>query len=153
MWELCCTFLNYAAPSVATQHPSEQSCTLLATLHPSELPHTLIGRLYSAELCCTRWATLHPSEQSCALLSCCTLLSYYVPSGLRLYPNELGCTLEICTVTVDLRCNIWATLYWRVTKLPPFIQFFRMPQCRTDPVSPEPDWQKKYDARTIPVPE
>ncbi len=136
-WSICCTLLNYSLPSGAML-----SCTLLsyptffwATLHPHSWAVPCRAMLNPAQLhwlllsnAAPCWALLHPCEPE--LL--CTLWA-------TLYPKELGCTLVSCAITFWTKLQLLS--YWTVTKLPPFVQLFWMPRCRTDrhPVSLVPE--------------
>jgi hypothetical protein len=115
--------LGYAVPYWAVLHPTEQCCIL-----PS--------------FAASYWTTLHPFEL------CCILLSYYEPSGLRytlLSQAELLCTLlnYVYAAPSKLCCTL--------TELPPFIQFFRMPECRAfwHPISPIPEMKTSADAESV----
>ncbi len=161
-WAILWTLSSYTAPYWAELHlpeissalramlyPTDQCCihlsfaaTFWATLEPSKLLSSIWAMLRPTEQCCiltkfaaSYWTTLHPFELCCILLSC------YEPSGLRytlLSQAELRCTLlnYVYTAPSKLRCTL--------TELPPFIQFYRMPECRTflHPISPVPEWKE-----------
>jgi hypothetical protein len=100
--------LSYSAPLRTMLHPYELLCTILSYFaHPlgNAVPY---------------WARLHLPELRCTFLSCAA------PSWAVLHLPELCCTLLSCAA------NCWTTLqclgYCTLTKLPPFLQFFR---CRT----------------------
>ena len=114
--------------------PTELICVLLSYPAPSELGCTMLS--YSAPL----RTMLHPYELRC------TILSYFahplgiaVPYWARLHLPELCCTLLSCAAYcwTTLQCLSYCTL----TKLPPFLQFFR---CRIvwHPVSPVSEWKE-----------
>ena len=80
-------------------HPTEPRCTLMSYAAPYS------ATIHSTELLWTLlWAVLHPSGLLCTL-------------WITLHPTELGLTLLNCS-------KLKSTL----TELPPFIQFFRMPE-------------------------
>ncbi len=136
--ELLWTLLSWVAPSWAIL-PSHICCTLLINATPLELCCNLL-RAFSATIqhlgyAVPYWTTLHPFEL------CCILLSYYEPSGLRytlLSQAELLCTLlnYVYAAPSKLCCTL--------TELPPFIKFFRMPECRAfwHPIIPVPEMKR-----------
>jgi hypothetical protein len=119
--ELGCTMLSYSAPLRTMLHPYELRCTILSYFaHP-------LG------IAVPYWARLHLPELRCTFPSCAA------PSWAALHLPELCCTLLSCAA------NCWTTLqclsYCTLTKLPPFLQFFR---CRIvwHPVSPVSEWKE-----------
>ncbi len=130
-------------------HHLSFAATFWATLEPSQLLYSIWATLFPTEQCCillsnaaSYWTTLHPFEL------CCILLSYYESSGLRytlLSQAELLCTLlnYVYAAPSKLCCTL--------TELPPFIQFFRMPECRAfwHPISPVPEMKRSADAEPV----
>jgi len=90
---LSCTLLSYAAPYLATLHPTKLCCIQMSYAAP------YLSFSAPQELRYTLWTKLHPSEL------CCTLLSYAAPFWAMLHPSELSCTLP------ELRCTLRATLH------------------------------------------
>jgi hypothetical protein len=84
--ELCCTSHIYAAPHIATLHPTKLRCTPQSYPTPCELRCTLLSYPTPCELRCT-------------------LLSYAVPHWARLYPTELPNNLWAALHPTELRCT------------------------------------------------
>ncbi len=127
-----CTILSNAAPSWASLHLLSYAAFLRAMLHlvssvldpdpdpyvfgPPESGFGTVIYLYGSGtvLCCT---LLSYSVQ------CACPLRYTTPYRARLHPSDLRCTLLKYTAPAELLCTL--------TELPPELNIFRMPECRT----------------------
>jgi hypothetical protein len=98
-----------AAPNWATGLSTELHCTLLSYSAPTEL----LCRVPTSELHGTPYGLGHPN---CAMLH--PILSYAVPYCAPLYPTEL-------------RNSLWTTLKPNWATYNTFVQFIKMPECRT----------------------
>jgi hypothetical protein len=112
-------------------HPSELRCT------PCELRYTPLSQGANTEL-------RHPPELSCAAPSLatlpyskkirCTFVIFAGPLWSMLHPSELLWTLWASLYTAELgmaplSCAAPSELRCTLTELPPFVHFFRMPDC------------------------
>jgi hypothetical protein len=150
--------LSHATPFWAILHPSELLCSLWTTLHPSELSCTLLSyaapfwaMLRPSELLCTLWATLHPTELLCTHRAAlnpselrCTLLIYAAPSWATVHPMgyaEPYWATKLCNLLdmmhptemhfILLGYTTPSQLICTLTEPPLFVNFCRMPECRT----------------------
>jgi hypothetical protein len=86
--ELCCSSHIYAAPHIATLHPTKLRCTPQSYQHPVN---------YTAPY----WATQHPASNDAPYWA----MLYPVPHWASLYPTELPNNLRAALHPTELRCT------------------------------------------------